>query len=141
MALDRIAVAACQRVPFAAHAAAAWIIATGAERQTLPTCGDADDVFFDARRARIYVSCGAGEMAVLERSSAGWRALDLMRTASGARTSLFVPDLDRLFVAERAGLIGSEAAIARISAGPMMRGSAGQRVSASARNGRLMSMR
>ncbi|HET6194752.1 MAG TPA: hypothetical protein VFE12_03315, partial [Acetobacteraceae bacterium] len=64
------------------------------------------------QRPRLYVSCGAGEVAVLERSSAGWRDAGLVRTASGARTSLFVPDLDRLFVAERAGLIGSEAAIA-----------------------------
>jgi hypothetical protein len=86
-------------------------IATGAERQKLPICGDADDVFFDPRRARIYVSCGAGELAVLEHGAAGWHALDPIRTASGARTSLFVPELDRLFVAERAGLLGSDAAI------------------------------
>ena len=85
--------------------------ATGAERQKLPICGDADDVFFDPRRARIYVSCGAGEVAVLEGGAAAWRALDPVRTASGARTSLFVPELDRLFVAERAGLVGSEATI------------------------------
>jgi hypothetical protein len=83
----------------------------GAERQKLPICGDADDVFFDPRHARIYVSCGAGEVAVLEGGTAAWRALDPVRTASGARTSLFVPELDRLFVAERAGLMGSEAAI------------------------------
>jgi hypothetical protein len=85
--------------------------ATGAERQKLSICGDADDVFFDARRARIYVSCGAGEVAVLEGGTSVWHALDQSRTASGARTSLFVPQLDRLFVAERAGLMGSEAAI------------------------------
>ena len=86
-------------------------IATGAERQKLPICGDADDVFFDPRRPRIYVSCGAGELAVLERTAAGWHALEPIRTASGARTSLLVPELDRLFVAERAGLLGSDAAI------------------------------
>jgi hypothetical protein len=85
--------------------------AAGAERQKLPICGDADDVFFDPRRARIYVSCGAGEVAVLEGGTAAWHALDPIRTSSGTRTSLFVPELDRLFVAERAGLMGSEAAI------------------------------
>jgi DNA-binding beta-propeller fold protein YncE len=85
--------------------------ATGAERQRLPVCDDADDVFFDPSRARIYVSCGAGEVAVLHRDSA-WRALSAVPTASGARTSVFVPELDRLFVAERAGLLGSDAAIA-----------------------------
>ena len=86
-------------------------LASGAERQRVPTCGDADDVFFDARRWRVYVSCGAGEIAVLKRAGAGWDALTAIRTASGARTSLFVPELDRLFVAERAGLLGSEATI------------------------------
>jgi hypothetical protein len=82
---------------------------TGEERKRLATCGDADDVFFDAQRAHIYISCGAGEVAVLEHKAADWVALGA--TASGARTSLFVPELDRLLVAERAGLLGSEAAI------------------------------
>jgi len=86
--------------------------ASGAHRQTVPTCGDADDVFVDPQRPRIYISCGAGDLAVLERSDAVWRDAGLIRTPSGARTSLFVPELDRLFVAERAGLLGSEAAIA-----------------------------
>jgi hypothetical protein len=85
--------------------------ATGAERQRLQLCGDADDLFFDAPRARIYVSCGAGEVAVLHHDST-WRAEAAVPTSSGARTSLCVPELDRLFVAERAGLLGSDAAIA-----------------------------
>jgi hypothetical protein len=85
---------------------------SGAERQRLPVCGDADDVFFDPRRGRIYVSCGAGELAVFERGGASWHALATVRTVTGARTSLFVPELDRLFVAERAGLLGADAAIA-----------------------------
>jgi hypothetical protein len=83
---------------------------TGAVRQRLPACSDADDVFFDTSRARIYVSCGAGELAVFHHDSS-WQSLETVRTASGARTSLLVPQLDRLYVAERAGLVGSEAAI------------------------------
>lgn len=86
--------------------------ATGAEHQRIPTCGDADDVSFDPRRARIYISCGAGEVAVMEHGTAEWHSLPPVRTASGARTSLFVPELDRLFVAERAGILGSDAAVA-----------------------------
>jgi hypothetical protein len=86
-------------------------VATGEVRQRLSICGDADDVFFDPRRGRAYVSCGAGEVAVMERGAAGWRQLASVHTALGARTSLFVPELDRLFVAERAGLLGSDAAI------------------------------
>jgi len=75
------------------------------------TCGDADDVFFDARRARIYVSCGAGAVDIFGRQPDGIRRLGGVKTSSGARTSLFVPELDRLYVAQRAGLVGRGAAI------------------------------
>jgi DNA-binding beta-propeller fold protein YncE len=67
------------------------------------TCGDADDVFVDRRRRRVYVSCGEGAVDVLELGEAGYRRLARVPTVSGARTSLFVPELDRLFVAVRAG--------------------------------------
>jgi len=67
----------------------------------IDTCGDADDVFVDRKRHRIYVSCGEGVVDVLE-SGAGYRRLARVSTAPGARTSLFVPELDRLFVAVRA---------------------------------------
>ena len=33
---------------------------SGAVAANIETCSDADDVFFDARRQRIYVSCGEG---------------------------------------------------------------------------------
>jgi YVTN family beta-propeller protein len=65
-------------------------------------CGDADDVFVDARRQRLYVSCGAGVVDVLERRAEGYVRLARLPTRSGARTSLFVPELDRLFVGVRA---------------------------------------
>lgn len=68
----------------------------------LDTCGDADDVFVDARRQRVYVSCGEGVVDVLGQNEAGYRRLARVPTVSGARTSLFVPQLDRLFVAARA---------------------------------------
>ena len=66
------------------------------------TCGDADDVFVDRKRRRVYVSCGEGVIDVLEPGEAGYRRLARVPTVSGARTSLFVPELDRLFVAVRA---------------------------------------
>jgi DNA-binding beta-propeller fold protein YncE len=84
---------------------------TGTVVANLATCGDADDVFFDAKRERIYVSCGAGEIAVFQREGGTYRSLASVPTASGARTSLFVPELDRLFVAVRAGMLGSDASI------------------------------
>jgi YVTN family beta-propeller protein len=66
------------------------------------TCGDADDVFVDVKRHRVYVSCGEGAVDVLEQRAAGYERIARVPTASGARTSLFVPELDRLYVAVRA---------------------------------------
>lgn len=85
--------------------------ATGSIRAKLETCSDSDDVFFDNRRQRIYVSCGSGSVDVFQGSGSEYRLAASVATKSGARTSLFVPELDRLFVAERAGLLGSEAAL------------------------------
>jgi YVTN family beta-propeller protein len=68
----------------------------------IETCGDADDVFVDHKRHRVYVSCGEGVVDVLAQGEAGYQHLAYVPTVSGARTSLFVPELDRLFVAVRA---------------------------------------
>jgi DNA-binding beta-propeller fold protein YncE len=68
----------------------------------IETCGDADDVFVDPKRHHVYVSCGEGVVDVLDQLEAEYRWLARVPTVSGARTSLFVPELDRLFVAVRA---------------------------------------
>ena len=68
----------------------------------LATCGDADDVFWDAKRQRVYVSCGEGFLDVVQRQGDAYGDLVRIPTAAGARTALFVPELDRLFVAVRA---------------------------------------
>lgn len=47
-------------------------------------------------------SCGEGVVDVFAADAAGYRALARVPTVSGARTSLFVPERDRLFVAVRA---------------------------------------
>jgi len=69
---------------------------------TFETCADSDDVFVDALRRRLYVSCGEGFVDVFAPASNGYRRLGHLATAAGARTSLFVPAIDRLFVAIRA---------------------------------------
>lgn len=84
---------------------------TGAMIASTDTCGDSDDLFFDERRGRIYVSCGAGFIDVFQREPAALTRLIRLATSSGARTSLFVPELDRLFLAVRAGLIDSNASV------------------------------
>jgi DNA-binding beta-propeller fold protein YncE len=84
---------------------------TGAERASIGTCGDADDVFFDERRRRVYVSCGEGMIDVLERNDGKIQRMAEVPTSSGARTALFVPEMDRLYVAARAGLLGGDAKV------------------------------
>jgi DNA-binding beta-propeller fold protein YncE len=75
---------------------------TGERVASVETCRDADDVFVDARRRRVYVSCGEGVIDVFARSSAGYERIARIPTIAGARTSLFVPGTDRLYLAVRA---------------------------------------
>ena len=74
------------------------------------TCGDADDVFADAKRHRVYLTCGAGMVDVFEPRGDSYPRLARIPTVPGARTGLFVPELDRLYVAVRAAS-GEPAAI------------------------------
>jgi hypothetical protein len=69
---------------------------------SLDICGDADDLFVDAKRNRAYVSCGDGVLDVLDAEGNAYKRIARIPTVSGARTSLFVPELDRLFLAARA---------------------------------------
>ncbi len=76
---------------------------SGGAAAALDTCGDADDVFLHEKRRRMYVGCGSGAVDVIELSEGAYYGIARVPTVSGARTSLFVPQLDRLFVAVRAG--------------------------------------
>ena len=73
--------------------------ASGKVKQSAPTCGDADDVFLDEARHRLYVSCGSGGVDIFAASKAGYAPMGRVATRAGARTSLFDPALGRLFVA------------------------------------------
>jgi DNA-binding beta-propeller fold protein YncE len=62
--------------------------------------GDPDDIFYDSKRHRIYAICGAGKIDIIEQTDPKtYKALTKVDTASGARTGLFVPERDTLFVA------------------------------------------
>lgn len=69
---------------------------TGRVLDSRPICGDADDLFVD--HARIVVICGAGHVDITPLAN---EVGDTVRvaTAPGARTGLYSPELDRLFVA------------------------------------------
>lgn len=95
------------------------VFATGDGKPTAgtETCGDADDVFVDAARRRVYVICGEGAVDVFDRASDGYAHAARIRTAAGARTGLFAAATDRLYVAVRAGS-GEPAALWVFRPGP-----------------------
>jgi DNA-binding beta-propeller fold protein YncE len=75
---------------------------SGAVVAKLPTVGDSDDVFYDQKRKRIYVSGGEGAIAVYQQKDADrYDKIAQLEAVKGARTSLFVPELNRLFLAVR----------------------------------------
>jgi hypothetical protein len=82
----------------------------GSAVAAVDACGDADDLFVDEKRQRGYLSCGDGYLDVFEASGGEYRRTAHIPTISGARTSLFVPEVDRLFLAARANP-GTPAAI------------------------------
>ena len=62
--------------------------------------GDPDDMFYDPALGRLYVACGVGFVDVLDvAESGGFRMIARVPTAPGARTALFIAELQRLFVA------------------------------------------
>jgi DNA-binding beta-propeller fold protein YncE len=73
---------------------------TGKTVANLGSVGDADDIFYDAKAERIYVSGGAGAIRVFAQKDANhYELLGEVSTAEGARTSLFVPESGKLYVA------------------------------------------
>jgi hypothetical protein len=66
------------------------------------TCGDVDDLFYDASRRRVYIICGSGAVDVREAVSDKYSRIAQIQTVAGARTGLFVPEMNSLFVGVRA---------------------------------------
>jgi len=75
---------------------------TGRVIQSLSAVGDCDDVFYDQSRKRIYASGGEGAISVFEQQSPDqYKEMARIATVKGARTSLFSPELGRLYLAVR----------------------------------------
>jgi len=67
-----------------------------------PTVNDVDDLFYDHRLQRIYVTGGDGNVAVYQRadsSATKWTSLGNVASGTLGRTGVWSPELDRLFVA------------------------------------------
>jgi YVTN family beta-propeller protein len=74
--------------------------ATGREISSQPAGGGADDLFYDPALRRVYVISGAGEVDSYQVDKArNLHPLEALHTATGAKTALFVPAQNLLYVA------------------------------------------
>jgi DNA-binding beta-propeller fold protein YncE len=73
---------------------------SGKRLAAVPCVGDTDDLFYDARRGRVYVIGGEGYVDVFDVAASGkYDRIARLATRAGARTGLWSAELDRLFVA------------------------------------------
>jgi DNA-binding beta-propeller fold protein YncE len=67
---------------------------------SLGISGDPDEIFYDGKRHRLYAICGAGHVEIIEQADSNtYKPVAKVPTATGARTGLFVPERDALFIA------------------------------------------
>jgi len=67
---------------------------------TVDTDNDVDDLFYDSRTHNIYLSCGGGYVDIIKQLNADtYQLTEKIASRSGARTSLLIPQLNRLIVA------------------------------------------
>ena len=72
----------------------------GKQITSLPAATGADDMFFDAARKRIYVTAREGHIMVYEQKNPDtYSLLAKVPGSVGGKTSLFIPELNRLYVA------------------------------------------
>jgi len=62
--------------------------------------GDADDIFYSPEHRLVYISCGKGIVDVVQQMGpSDYNLLERITTASGARTSLLVPETKHFYLA------------------------------------------
>jgi DNA-binding beta-propeller fold protein YncE len=72
---------------------------SGKEVASIAIPDDIDDLFYDARRKRLYASCGAGQLAVIrQRDADHYEMLESIPTVKLARTCFFDPAGERLYL-------------------------------------------
>ncbi len=73
---------------------------SGKEVSSLDIARDPDDIFYDAAKKRLYVSCGEGFINIFHQQDANhYNSIGSIPTTPGARTSLFVPELNLFYLA------------------------------------------
>jgi len=76
---------------------------------SLPCVGNSDDMAYDPKTQRVYVSGGDGFVSVFQQQDADhYTVRGNVATGPGGNTSVFVPELNRLYVGVRRGKTGSE---------------------------------
>jgi DNA-binding beta-propeller fold protein YncE len=72
---------------------------SGKEITSVPIKGDTDDLYYDAKRKRLYASCGDGFLTVIKQVDAdNYEVLEDIPTAQGARTCFYEPVSGRLYL-------------------------------------------
>lgn len=66
----------------------------------LAISGDTDDLFYDAKLKRLYISCGEGFVDVIDQRDADtYQLRERFATRAGARTSFFSSELNEFYLA------------------------------------------
>jgi DNA-binding beta-propeller fold protein YncE len=73
---------------------------TGKETAGVPIPKEVDDLHYDAKRKRLYASCGEGFLAVIRQAGPDkYEVQETLATVPQAKTSLFAADSSRLYLA------------------------------------------
>lgn len=80
----------------------AFDLASGSRLGGAEACADADDLFVDSKRDRVYVICGQGTVDTYTLADKTFTRIGRFATSRGSRTGLYLPESDRLAVAIRA---------------------------------------
>lgn len=70
---------------------------TGKELFSSGMAGDVDDFYWDSKTKQLLISGGSGSVNVFKQEDSGFKQVADIKTRTGARTSLWVPQL-RLFI-------------------------------------------
>jgi DNA-binding beta-propeller fold protein YncE len=88
------------------HPATLVIIDTKTGKRTAveELTNDTDDLYYDPKNNSVYVSCGGGYVDIFQLQKEGhYKQIAAVRTRSGARTSLLIPQLHVFLVCEPSG--------------------------------------
>jgi DNA-binding beta-propeller fold protein YncE len=72
---------------------------SGKELASVAIPGNVDDLHLDARRGRLYASCGDGALAVIEKRGGRYEVVAQIETPKRAKTSAFSGTTGRLYLA------------------------------------------